>query len=161
MRERAAVHAFLVVGLLLCNCGAAKVERSAGESVQSSTTSKTRIHVVVHGLHSERGRLRTALFVTAEGFPEQAEKSLQWGYATMHGDEASMDFEPVAPGLYAVAVFHDENGDGKMEKDWLGRPQEGWGASRDAKGTFGPPSFADAAFETAGDTMTVHVNMRY
>ena len=40
--------------------------------------------------------------------------------------------------------LHDEDGNGGMGTDWMGRPREGWGASNDARGRFGPPSFEDA-----------------
>ncbi len=146
--------------LLLCGCAGGKAPQPVPRTGAVSAA-PTRIQVVAHGLRSEQGRLRAALFAAKEGFPNDAEKSLQWGYATLRGSEGSMEFEPVAPGVYAVAVFHDEDGDGKLAKDWLGRPEEGWGVSRDAEGTFGPPSFADSAFEAQGDTMTVHVKMRY
>lgn len=154
-------HWMALVGiLLLCSCGAKAVKPAPGAGIAAGTQ-PTRIRVVAKGLRSAQGRLRVALFAAAAGFPNDAEKSLQWGYATVQDGEGSMDFEPVAPGVYAVAVFHDEDGDGKMAKDWLGRPKEGWGVSRDAEGSFGPPSFEDSSFEARGDTMTVRVTMRY
>jgi len=160
MHERTRLCSFLLAGLLACGCGGTKGRPAAAPAVPPGQGS-TVIQVVASGLQHQQGRFRMALFAAAEGFPEHAEKSLHWGYAAMQGSQGSMYFEPVAAGVYAVAVFHDEDGDGKMDKDWLGRPKEGWGVSRDAEGTFGPPSFEDAAFATAGDTMTVRVRMRY
>ena len=121
----------------------------------------TTIRVFAEGLHREAGQVRISLFATPEGFPDQGERCLQWGFARLLGDQAYLVFAPVRPGSYAVAVFHDEDGNGKMRKDWLGRPKEGWGVSRDAQGRFGPPRFEDAAFEAAGDTMTIHLQLRY
>ena len=66
----------------------------------------------------------------------------------------------LATGMWAVAVMHDQDGNGEMATDWMGRPSEGWGVSNDARGSFGPPSFADAAFEvTPGENrITIRVN---
>jgi uncharacterized protein (DUF2141 family) len=121
----------------------------------------TTIRVFAEGLRHEEGRVRVSLYANADGFPDHVEKCLQWGFARSLGDRAYMVFRPVKPGHYAVAAFHDEDGNGELKKDWLGRPREGWGVSRDAQGHFGPPHFEDAAFEARGDTMTIHFRLRY
>ncbi|HWM85832.1 MAG TPA: DUF2141 domain-containing protein, partial [Kofleriaceae bacterium] len=51
----------------------------------------------------------------------------------------------IPAGTYAVGVLHDEDGDHKMKTGMFGRPKEGYGASRDARGRFGPPRFDDAS----------------
>lgn len=61
------------------------------------------------------------------------------------------------PGRYGVKLFHDVNGDGKMETNIMGFPTEPVGFSNDAPIRLGPPSFADAAFNVgpAGATQTI------
>lgn len=56
-------------------------------------------------------------------------------------------FEGLRPGRYAVAAFHDENGNGKVDFNFLGFPSEGYGFSRTTP--FGKPSFDDTAFDLA------------
>jgi uncharacterized protein (DUF2141 family) len=63
---------------------------------------------------------------------------------------ASCHFKGVAPGAYAISFFHDENLNEKLDTGFLGKPKEGYGASRDAHRTFGPPRFGDARFEYSG-----------
>lgn len=61
-------------------------------------------------------------------------------------------------GQYALSVFHDENGNGKLDTNIAGIPTERYGFSRDARGRMGAPAFADAAVELRGDmTITVHL----
>jgi uncharacterized protein (DUF2141 family) len=55
------------------------------------------------------------------------------------------------PGTYAVAVVHDEDGDGRLDARFLGIPKEGIGASNDAQGRFGPARFDAARFALARD----------
>jgi uncharacterized protein (DUF2141 family) len=55
-------------------------------------------------------------------------------------------------GRYALAAFHDENDNGKLDKNWLGIPTEGYGFSNDVRGAVGPPKFAQAAFDLAKNT---------
>ena len=36
-------------------------------------------------------------------------------------------------GLYAIAALHDEDGDGEMDKNFIGLPVEGYACSRNAQ----------------------------
>jgi uncharacterized protein (DUF2141 family) len=53
-------------------------------------------------------------------------------------------------GLYAIASYHDENGNGKLDTSALGIPEEGYGFSNDARGLFSPPKFSEAIVEFDG-----------
>ncbi|MDR9373408.1 MAG: DUF2141 domain-containing protein [Schleiferiaceae bacterium] len=50
-------------------------------------------------------------------------------------------------GRYAVAAFHDENGNEKLDRAWNGMPQEPYGFSNGVRGSIlGPPDLADQLF---------------
>jgi uncharacterized protein (DUF2141 family) len=70
-------------------------------------------------------------------------------------------FDSIPPGNYAVAVIHDENGDGILNTNDMGIPSEGYAFSNDAKGMFGPPEFKDARFNFSGKNKTLYLNMVY
>ena len=55
------------------------------------------------------------------------------------------------PGKYAVRFYHDENLNGKMETNLVGKPTEGYGFSNNVIGKFGPPPFEKWLFELNGD----------
>jgi uncharacterized protein (DUF2141 family) len=52
----------------------------------------------------------------------------------------------IQPGNYAVAIFHDVNQNGKLDKNIFGIPTEDYGFSNNARGSFGPPSYKDCSF---------------
>lgn len=54
-------------------------------------------------------------------------------------------FSSVRPGQYSVAVFHDENNNGTVDRNFLGLPSEGFGFSR--RTPFRVPSFKETSFE--------------
>ena len=54
-------------------------------------------------------------------------------------------FEDVAPGTYAVAVYQDVNGNGRLDRTGLGLPLEPYGFSG-AVARRARPDFSDAAF---------------
>lgn len=55
-------------------------------------------------------------------------------------------FKNIPSGIYAVALFHDENQNGKLDKNILGIPKEGFGFSNNPKATFSEPTFDEAKF---------------
>jgi len=70
-------------------------------------------------------------------------------------------FADVAPGEYAVSVFHDENSNGKLDRNFMGMPKEGVGASDDAVGHFGPPKYDDARFSYKGGRSVMAIHVKY
>lgn len=81
--------------------------------------------------------------------------------AAISNQHAVCDFSGVASGTYAVAVFHDENSNGKLDTNFLGIPREGVGASNDAQGHFGPPKFDAAAFRFSGGRIDLKITIKY
>ena len=70
-------------------------------------------------------------------------------------------FDPIPGGTYAVACFHDENGNGKMDTGLFGIPTEGVVVSNHAKGFLGPPSFKDAKFAFTGAATELRLRVGY
>lgn len=58
----------------------------------------------------------------------------------------------VAPGTYAIGIFHDANLNNRLDNYFFGVPREQYGFSNNARGFMGPPSFDDAAFTVEGKT---------
>jgi uncharacterized protein (DUF2141 family) len=72
-------------------------------------------------------------------------------------------FENLAPGVYGVYVYHDENANRKLDTGGLlGLPIEGYAFSNDAKATFGPPSIRDLSVPLPrGGGATTIATMKY
>ncbi|PTS88418.1 MULTISPECIES: DUF2141 domain-containing protein [unclassified Caulobacter] len=65
------------------------------------------------------------------------------------------------PDVYAVAVYHDANGNRDFDRNKVGMPVEGFGFSNDAPTRFGLPSFDAVRFSArAGETL-LRIRMRY
>lgn len=70
----------------------------------------------------------------------------------VNGERVRIVYTGLPAGRYAVTMYHDENGNGQLDKNMMGIPRERVGFSRDARGRMGPPSFADAAIDVQQDT---------
>lgn len=70
-----------------------------------------------------------------------------------------LSVDDLAPGRYAVAVYVDRNGNGKLDRGMFGKPTEPYGFSNGG-GMFGPPDFADALIEVDADGTTLRIDLR-
>ena len=112
------------------------------------------------GLARTTGEVVCALYNRAETFPSES-NVYAGSQARVDGDRAVCRFEAIPSGRYAVAAFHDEDGDRKLKR-FMGMPREGYGFSNDARpSTFGPPPFSAAAFDFDGTTKRITVRIRY
>jgi uncharacterized protein (DUF2141 family) len=114
--------------------------------------------VEVSGVRSDRGRVGCALFAAEAGFPmETAVARLDWQPARPAG--TTCRFTGLAPGLYALAVSHDLNGNGKTDTNFLGIPTEDWGVSNNVRPSMRAPRFKEAAFQVGDGTTRIAVGV--
>lgn len=106
----------------------------------------------IHGSGMRGKNLYVAVHSFAADFPGDSSKAIK-SVVVAKGDAIEHLIQNVPAGEYAVAVFADMNGNGKLDSNFIGIPNEPVGVSRDAQGRFGPPKFADAAFKV-GDGVT-------
>ena len=118
------------------------------------------VTVVISGLRAAHGLLRACLTMRDATFPEcdKDPQSLRLTVPAHNGPV--LVFRHVVPGTYAVSLFHDQNGNGRLDKV-LGIPSEGYGFSRNAPINFGPPKFAAARFAVEGADVTMPITVRY
>jgi len=115
------------------------------------------VSVTVEGVARPQGAVFIGLYRESAWDGGKADRGVQVPAQT---GAVSARFENVPAGRYAVRVFHDVNGDGKLGRGAFGRPTEPVGFSRDAPIRFGPPAFAAAAFEVGGTNVVQVVHLR-
>ena len=117
-----------------------------------------RVDIVLEGLRSTTGLVQACLTADPDHFPDcKGDPSAR--HLTVSAG-APLSFPDIPSGHYAVAVFHDENGNGKLDT-YFGIPAEGIGFSRNPRLIFGPPGFAAAAFVVTGDVVSETVKVKY
>lgn len=119
------------------------------------------LEITVGGLRNRDGQVLVAVFTAADGFPGEAEQAYRKARSPLAGQSATFRFEEVPYGTYAVSVVHDENANGRLDKNFLGIPTEGAGVSNNPKPGFGPPRFETATFAVKDHCCAVEVNVLY
>jgi len=112
--------------------------------------STSTLTIEVTGLEPSKGNILLSLYNKADGFPESAEATYQTASMPVKAGKVSIPLLKIPNGTYAVAFFHDVNGNGKMDYNFFGLPTEGYGFSNNAMGKLGPPSFKAASFTYTG-----------
>jgi uncharacterized protein (DUF2141 family) len=100
--------------------------------------------VLIKGLKNTEGSLRVALFNSADQF--MGDVVYEGTVVKISNGEMLVKFEEIPFGDYAIAVIHDEDNDGQLDKNVLGIPTEGYGFSNHAMGKYGPPKWLQASF---------------
>lgn len=113
------------------------------------------------------------LVIRAEGV-QSAENMVYAGICDTSFDEATCPYKDrtaarpgtvemrlrnVKPGTYSIAVFHDRNGNGKLDRNFIGLPSEPYGFSNDV-GRRGPPSFEAARIVVREPSTTIVIPVR-
>jgi len=121
-----------------------------------------RIEVVVDKMRNDQGALACQLFASAEGFPSRTASALATTRAPVAGGAARCTFERLPPGTYAVAVVHDENGNGMADANALGIPKEGYGVSNNRTYAMSAPRWEESRFSlAAGESRPLAITLRY
>lgn len=120
------------------------------------------VEVFATGFRNNEGQVLIAVFASEAGFPDRGRFAAKRLIATIDNQRATARFENLPAGEYAISILHDENGNFEMDTGLFGIPKEGYGASNDARGRFGPPSWEDARFVIGADaTVTQKIRITY
>ena len=110
-----------------------------------ATPAAAALHVRVVKLHNSNGQVICTLFNSPSAFPSDSTKAVGQIAVPIKDNAAVCSFGGLAPGKYALVTFHDENSNGKFDRNWLGLPKEGYAFSNDVRPVFAPPSFKAAS----------------
>ncbi len=113
--------------------------------------------LTVTNISEPYGTLNWVLFDSAETYAANTD-AVARGRHRVTSDTIALTMHNLPSGTYAVRLFHDTNGNGELDTNFLGLPREGYGFSNGA-GARGPASFEDAAVQVEGDT-TIEVRVR-
>ena len=118
--------------------------------------------VTISGVKEAEGKVFVGVHRQVEGvtFPDLTGR-IAGSWRIAEAGSMMFVFLDLSPGAYAVAAFHDENGNEELDTNFVGVPQEGFGFGNGAKGRFGPPDFDDAAVTVGTDKTAVAVSLTY
>ena len=70
-------------------------------------------------------------------------------------------FDKLDPGPYALAIYHDADMSGELERGFMWAPKEGWAFSNNITPRFGPPNYKKAKLDVGEDEVVTTVQLDY
>lgn len=149
-----------LLGLLMA-AGLVRADEPALPATATATTAAApaTLTITVTGVRSAAGQVTALLFLGEGGFPAKEARALRKVSVPAVQGTVSLRLADVAPGSYAVTIYHDENGNGKLDTNWIGIPKEPVAVSNNAKGRMGPPKYKDAMFVVGGGEKALAISL--
>ncbi len=155
---------FLAVAAVLFVLGtvAAKgAAQTADDNLVDCAGQPYAITVVVTGVRSTKGVITADLHGDRpENFLKKGKKLARVRVPAQTGETRLCFLAPHA-GVFAAGVYHDENGNRRFDKNFLGLPSEPYGVSNNPGFAFGPPKFEAAAFTVDDDGTEIRIKLRH
>lgn len=116
------------------------------------------LKLVITGVDDVKGSMYIAVFDNKESFPDFG-KQLVEKVLPVDSKTLSCTFKDLPNSDYAVAIFHDKNNNGKLDKNAFGIPLEPYGFSQNARARFSAPPYNDAKIVLDGN-QSIEITIR-
>jgi uncharacterized protein (DUF2141 family) len=135
------------------------IATAAGPANRPAAPASARLTVRVVDLRNGNGDLVFGVFRSADGFPSERAKSVNWQVAPAAG--GGVFTVDLPPGNYAASVLHDENRNGRIDTNFLGIPTEGYGVTNNPKPKRRAATFGEATFTLPPGGATLTLSVQY
>jgi uncharacterized protein (DUF2141 family) len=127
----------------------------------TGTPSQTWVTVAADGLRNGNGQLAITLYADDSKKFLVKRGSLYVGRVKASaGATRGCIFVP-KPGVYALALYHDENANSKLDRSGLGLPTEGFGFSNNPATVMSLPTFSSVRLNIPKAGLVTRVKMKY
>jgi uncharacterized protein (DUF2141 family) len=119
-------------------------------NVKGQTTS---VQIEISNIRETKGTIYLGFYKPGNDFPSAGKQAIRFMAQPSGKDKMVVTVPNVPEGDYAVAVYQDLNGNGKLDKNFFGRPKEPFAFSRNFHPVMSGPKFDDCKI-----TITAHTS---
>jgi len=116
------------------------------------------IIIKVTGLHSEKGQVRIAVFNSSETW--LGEHPVYSSTIKVDDQTVTWTINDVPYGDYGIAAFHDENSNGKMDRNLVGVPKEPYGFSNNLTVILRAPRWGKGKFPVRNPITEISIEVK-
>ena len=110
------------------------------------SSDKGNLIIELENVKSAEGIIWIGIYDSAENYMIK-EKALVEGFEVNHTGRFRMDIPALQYGTYAIAIFHDINGNGELDRNIIGIPSEPYAFSQKPKSKWRLPKFKEVQFD--------------
>lgn len=114
--------------------------------------------LIIKNLESITAPVVVGVYGTMNKFPDPKDQMKVYKFKP-HGKELTAKIKNLKYGEYALAIYQDVNSSGKIDKNFIGIPTEGYAFSNNYKPTVKAPNFDDCKFDYSAKSNTVTMTM--
>lgn len=134
---------------------------AAQPSVPDCTGADITLRLTVTNLRAAKGLVTVVVYGDKpEDFLVRGRRLVKARFAAKEGEVKACLPLPHS-GTYALAAYHDADGDGKFNRSLVGLPTEGFAFSNDPPTIAGLPAFNAVTFVVRGGANSLTIRMRY
>ncbi len=148
-------------GVVIAFAPGAGVPAVASEDARPCEQVRTSVLIQVHGVRSSKGTLVAVLYGDNPGEFLKKGAGVARERVPARPGSVTMCLEAPRLGMYAVAVYHDENDNRRFDRAWTGLPLEGFGVSNNPRPFLRAPTHGESAFEVTSGNRVVNIDLRY
>jgi len=111
----------------------------------------------INGVTSEKGNICFAIYTNENSFLK-FDKVYKSGSEKAVKGNTAFNITDLPEGDYAIAIFHDANGNKNLDTNVLGIPKEQIAFSKGKMKMFGPPKFEECVF-TLNSNMEMNIRL--
>ncbi len=138
-----------------------KLRLLGGLLVLSTAGQAADLSIEVQDIRSNDGQLMVAVFDTQKAYDNNDYSNAYASYTNrIHGATSKVTFHNIPTGDYVISLFHDENGNNEMDRNFTNMPTEGYGISN-AVNKYDEPDFKRAAIRVDSGSRIVSIKMFY
>ena len=126
-------------------------------AITPALANETDLILEVSGARSANGTVVATLFDSEDSFLRTPANEKRAPVST--DGTATVIFDDLAPGDYAISIFHDADADGELDTGLFGIPSEDVGFSNNARGRFGPAKWKAAQFSVGEDGGAISIRL--
>ncbi|RQO66398.1 hypothetical protein DBR43_29720 [Pedobacter sp. KBW06] len=119
--------------------------------LQKGYAQQGQLKITVPNVNKIEGKIQVSLYNTKDRFIRKGQE-YKSQTRKVNSNSETFIFKDLPVGTYAVALYHDENSDGKCNTNLIGIPKEGYGFSQNFKPSLSAPKFDDAKFKLEKET---------
>ena len=140
---------------------AAVCSAATAASAGAAATAPAAIQITVEKVRNSKGLITAVLYADdPDNFLKKGARLDRIRVEAREG-ETLLCLNAPSSGRYSVAIYHDENGNEKFDRDFLGLPTEGYGFSRNPGFRFGKPDLEETLFTTDDGLTTLRISVLY
>jgi uncharacterized protein (DUF2141 family) len=117
------------------------------------------VRVEVATLHNAKGRVLCTLFDSQDAY-KQLRPVMRLSVEPTKPITICV-FHDVGAGVYMISAVHDENDNGKLDKNFFGMPTEGYGVSNNHTYATKGPAFKESAVTLGDGLKTIAIQLHY